>query len=71
VRLVKSLVEDSRLSSYLSSERSRKDCGECPHVSTEVDKVPAAPFDADLPALLDGFHAREVLHVTFGSALAE
>jgi hypothetical protein len=25
----------------------------------------------DLPSLLDDFHAREVLHVTFGSALTQ
>ncbi len=41
------------------------------HVSAELDKVP--PFsalpDAELPALLDDFHARQVLHVTFGSIL--
>ena len=36
------------------------------HVSAEVGKVPR---DIELPALLDDFHAREVLHVTFGSAL--
>jgi hypothetical protein len=28
------------------------------------------PKGIDLPSLLDDFHAREVLHVTFGSALA-
>lgn len=41
------------------------------HVSAEVGKVPdaAALPDADLPSLLDDFHAREVLHVTFGSVL--
>ncbi len=36
------------------------------HVSAELKKVTAA----DLPALLDDFHAREILHVTFGSVLA-
>ncbi len=36
------------------------------HVSAELEKVTAA----DLPALLDDFHAREILHVTFGSVLA-
>jgi len=39
------------------------------HVSAEVDKIPPISADADLPALLDDFHAREVLHVTFGSLL--
>jgi tagaturonate epimerase len=36
------------------------------HVSAELSRLPDSP---DLPALLDDFHAREVLHVTFGSAL--
>lgn len=38
------------------------------HVSAEVEKVPAS---ADLPSLLEDFHAREVLHVTFGTALTQ
>jgi hypothetical protein len=38
------------------------------HVSAELNLVPNTD---DLPSLLDDFHAREVLHVTFGSALAE
>jgi hypothetical protein len=37
------------------------------HVSAQLDRLP--PSD-DLPALLDDFHARQILHVTFGSALA-
>lgn len=36
------------------------------HVSAELEQVTAA----DLPALLDDFHAREILHITFGSVLA-
>jgi len=42
------------------------------HVSAEVSRVPAPADvpDAQLPTLLDDFDAREVLHVTFGSALA-
>ncbi len=41
------------------------------HVSAEADKVPdiAAWPEQRLPALLDDFHAREILHVTFGSVL--
>jgi len=41
------------------------------HVSAEVEKMPdvAALPDDQLPTLLDDFHAREVLHVTFGSVL--
>lgn len=41
------------------------------HVSAELDKVPtpASLPDAALPALLDQFDARQVLHVTFGSLL--
>ncbi len=38
------------------------------HVSAQVEKVPAG---VDLPALLDDFNAREILHVTFGSALLQ
>jgi hypothetical protein len=41
------------------------------HVSAEVAKMPdvAALPDGKLTTLLDDFHAREVLHVTFGSVL--
>jgi hypothetical protein len=44
------------------------------HVSAEVEKMPnagdvnALPSDK-LTTLLDDFHAREILHVTFGSVL--
>jgi hypothetical protein len=38
------------------------------HVSAKLDLLPNTD---DLPSLLDDFHAREVLHVTFGSALTE
>src|SRR5215203_251041 len=38
------------------------------HVSAELNKLPDID---DLPLLLEDFHAREVLHVTFGSALAQ
>ena len=37
------------------------------HVSAQLDRLPATD---DLLSLLNDFHAREVLHVTFGSALA-
>ena len=41
------------------------------HVSAEIERLPAVPqlSDADLPTVLDDFHAREVLHVTYGSVL--
>jgi hypothetical protein len=41
------------------------------HVSARLDRVaaPDALDNAELPGLLDQFDAREVLHVTFGSAL--
>ena len=39
------------------------------HVSAELSKLPTNTDD--LPSLLEDFHAREVLHVTFGSALAQ
>ncbi len=38
------------------------------HVSAELNKLPDT---RDLPALLNDFHAREVLHVTFGSAIGK
>jgi hypothetical protein len=38
------------------------------HVSAEISKVPQG---IPLPSLLDDFHAREILHVTFGSALMQ
>jgi hypothetical protein len=38
------------------------------HVSARLDELPSTD---DLPSLLDHFHAREMLHVTFGSALAQ
>jgi hypothetical protein len=43
------------------------------HVSAEAEKVPAPESlgDAGLPALLDDFQAREVLHCTFGSLLGQ
>ena len=41
------------------------------HVSAQVASMPdvSAQPDDQLPALLDDFHGREVLHVTFGSVL--
>jgi hypothetical protein len=41
------------------------------HVSAEVGKMPdvSGLADAGLTTLLDDFHAREILHVTFGSVL--
>ena len=38
------------------------------HVSAELKMLPGTN---DLPSLLNDFHAREVLHVTFGSAIAK
>jgi len=42
------------------------------HVSADLGKVPAPDSlkDDELAAVLDHFHTREVLHVTFGSVLA-
>jgi hypothetical protein len=41
------------------------------HVSAESGRAPApsSVADADLPGILDGFDARQVLHVTYGSVL--
>jgi hypothetical protein len=41
------------------------------HVSAQADRAPGAVGDAELPALLEQFDAREILHVTFGSVLKE
>ena len=38
------------------------------HVSAHLERLPSTD---DLPSLLNDFHAREMLHVTFGSALAQ
>jgi tagaturonate epimerase len=38
------------------------------HVSASLEMLPEV---SELPSLLDDFHAREVLHVTFGSVLAQ
>jgi hypothetical protein len=41
------------------------------HVSAETKKMPPVSrlLDSSLPGVLDDFHAREVLHVTYGSVL--
>jgi len=43
------------------------------HVSAELQKAPEAKAvpERELPGLLEHFHAREILHVTFGSVLKE
>ena len=43
------------------------------HVSAELGRAPEAKdvAEAALPELLEHFHAREILHVTFGSVLKE
>src|SRR5687767_5323889 len=38
------------------------------HVSAQLDHLPTSD---DLPALLNDFHVRQMLHVTFGSTLAQ
>jgi len=41
------------------------------HVSAQLTRAPGAgePADAELPALVEQFDSREILHVTFGSVL--
>ena len=41
------------------------------HVSAQLDLLPNTHDLPYLPSLLNDFHAREVLHVTFGSALSQ
>ena len=42
------------------------------HVSAEIDRVPSWENEPDsfLPQLLEDFHAREIMHVAYGSVLA-
>lgn len=42
------------------------------HVSAEIEKMPPVSRlpDASLPGVLNDFHSREVLHVTYGSVLS-
>jgi hypothetical protein len=41
------------------------------HVSAEISQIPAIKTlsDRELPNLLENFHAREILHVTYGSVI--
>jgi hypothetical protein len=43
------------------------------HVSAEIEKMPPVSRlpDSSLPGVLDDFHSREVLHVTYGSVLGQ
>ncbi|MFC1489045.1 tagaturonate epimerase family protein [Thermodesulfobacteriota bacterium] len=43
------------------------------HVSATIEKMPPVSHmtDSSLPGVLDDFHAREVLHVTYGSVLGK
>lgn len=43
------------------------------HVSAEIEKMPdvVKMSDESLPELLDDFHSREILHVTYGSVINE
>jgi hypothetical protein len=41
------------------------------HVSADAARICAPMADSELPSLLEDFDAREVLHVTFGSALGQ
>jgi hypothetical protein len=51
-----------------ASERYPQDMASY-HVSAQLDQVPSGRADADLGTLLDDFHTRQILHVTFGSLL--
>jgi hypothetical protein len=39
------------------------------HISAKLSMLPVDVSDEELPWLLDDFHAREILHVTYGSVL--
>jgi hypothetical protein len=66
------LIDPPLFRAILDFARDRYDADKASyHVSAQVDKVPAGAQlqDGELPALLDDFDARQVLHVTFGSVL--
>ena len=66
------MIEPPLLREILDFARSRYETDKASyHVSADVSKVPPAASvnDRDLPALLEDFHARQVLHVTYGSVL--
>jgi hypothetical protein len=68
LRVLASHEPDLFLKIY-SLGRDRYETDKCTyHVSAQLNLLPNTD---DLPSLLNDFHAREVLHVTFGSALAQ
>ena len=66
LRVLAQWEPDLFLKIYALGKESYKTDKRTYHVSADLDLLPETD---DLPSLLDDFHAREVLHVTFGSAL--
>ncbi len=67
-------VDASLFRSIYAFARERYDADKASyHVSAELARAPLATDvkEKDLPGLLEHFHAREILHVTFGSVLKE
>jgi hypothetical protein len=67
-------VDPSFFRSIYAFARERYDTDKASyHVSAELGKAPLAADvpENGLPGLLEQFHAREILHVTFGSVLKE
>lgn len=67
-----SQVEPALFREILAFARERYEIDQASyHVSAQLDRLPAINTlgDADLPRLLEQFDARQVLHVTFGSAM--
>ena len=65
-------IDPALFREVLEFARSRYEADRATYcVSADVARVPSASevADEDLPVLLDDFHVREVLHVTFGSVL--
>jgi hypothetical protein len=67
LRVVAKYTPDLFLKIYLLGRECYEIDKRTYHVSAQLDLLPTTD---DLSSLLNDFHAREVLHVTFGSALA-
>lgn len=73
LRAVATLDADLFREIYTFALRRYEDDRASYHVSAQMGSAPSPSDvgDADLPGLLEQFDAREILHVTFGSVLAE
>jgi hypothetical protein len=68
LRVLATYEPDLFLQIYLFCRECYEEDRHTYHVSAELARLPNTN---DLPSLLNDFHAREVLHVTFGSAIGK